>query len=54
LPGIRIPEKMRVDGREARWTDRKIQGLQYIKDRRDLGIHSDVITDGIMDGPARE
>jgi acyl-CoA hydrolase/GNAT superfamily N-acetyltransferase len=25
------------------------EALQYIKDRRDLGIHSDVITDGIMD-----
>lgn len=24
------------------------EALQYIKDRRDLGIHSDVITDGIM------
>ena len=45
---------MRMYGREARWTGREIQVLQYIKDRRDLGIHSDVITDGIMDGPARE
>lgn len=24
------------------------EALQYIKDRRDLGIHSDVITDGVM------
>src|SRR5215475_8904893 len=25
------------------------EALRYLKDRRDLGIHSDVITDGIMD-----
>ena len=25
------------------------EALRYLKDRRDLGIHSDVITDGVVD-----